>query len=409
FSLNGLGYIAKKREKYTKASTHYKKAFNIADSIGALGRKQEAAIGLSKLYEKQGRIDSALRYHKIFSTLKDTIFSEEKQKELGRQESKFKWKQKLLKKEEQRKREKAIAKEEQEQQELIIWSIGLVLLLVIIFAFILYNRFKIIRKQKQQVDEAYSLLDHKNRELRDSINYAQKIQHALLQSEVHETEYFPAHFVLFKPKDVVSGDFYWATEKNGHMYVAAMDCTGHGVPGAFLTMLGVSYLNEILSQNDDLSTGEVFTKLRERIIKELSQAEGGEEENIKDGAILKMPLSGGDKRKVQFTGANNGLYVVKERKSECGSESEGDEENMSKRKKVEGLEEIKPDKQAIGKEAKNDEPFSSVDLKLKAGDMLYIFSDGYADQFGGEKNKKFRYGNFKKLLASIHEKPMKEQ
>ncbi|MFB6305600.1 MAG: PP2C family protein-serine/threonine phosphatase, partial [Flavobacteriales bacterium] len=310
----GLGEIAHKRDQLQKAADLFYRSFSIADNIGALGHKKDAASRLSKIYEENGSNDSALKYHKIFSKLKDTIFSEEKQKELGKQESKFKWKQKLIKKEEQRKRQQAIAKEEQKQQQLIIWSIIGVLALVIVFALVLFNRFKVIRRQKKEVDKAYELLDQKNIELRDSINYAQKIQDALLHSEELKIDHFPDHFVLLKPKDVVSGDFYWINEKGGYMYIAAMDCTGHGVPGAFLTMLGVSYLNEILSQKENPSTGEVFTKLREHIIEELSQAEGGNKEDMKDGmdgAILRIPLSGESNRIVQFTGANNPLYLIK--------------------------------------------------------------------------------------------------
>ncbi|MFB6305394.1 MAG: PP2C family protein-serine/threonine phosphatase [Flavobacteriales bacterium] len=322
---------------------------------------------------------------------------------------------------------------------MITWSIISVLALVLVFAIILLNRLKVIRRQKQEVDKAYALLDQKNTELTDSINYAQKIQQALLQDEEQKTKSFPEHFILFKPRDMVSGDFYWGAEKGGHVYFAAMDCTGHGVPGAFMSMLGVSFLNDIMKTAEDASSpGRLLDLLKKRIVKELVQQEKGTEvKDGMDGAILRFSKeqifgngNNGGPVQVEYAGANNPLYVVRE--CECQSESESkvkgtsmiksvggntDQEGIEKRTKIKTSEdqktlltEIKADPMAIAhEERKTEQSFTTVKLKAYPNDSLYIFSDGFADQFGGEKNKKFRYGNFKKLLMSLNNEPMEER
>ncbi|MFB6306276.1 MAG: PP2C family protein-serine/threonine phosphatase, partial [Flavobacteriales bacterium] len=270
------------------------------------------------------------------------------------------------------------------------------------------------------MDKAYTLLDQKNTELTDSITYAQKIQQALLQDEEHKTQDFPEHFVLFKPRDMVSGDFYWGAVKEGYVYLAAMDCTGHGVPGAFMSMLGVSFLNDIMKTAEDAPTpGKVLDLLKERIVNELvQQEEGSEVKDGMDGAVVRIENSKSEIRdsqhsemeggnsgdssegfRIQYAGANNSLYVIKQ--SECQSESEDEVKSTSMIKSVggnndrEGIEkriktktsedkkthltEIKPDPMAIGhEERKTERSFTTVELEAKPNDSLYIFSDGYA-------------------------------
>ncbi len=261
-------------------------------------------------------------------------------------------------------------------------------------------------KQKERVEEAH-------KEITKSIDYAQKIQFALLQAEEHVSPHLPEHFILFKPQSKVSGDFYWAREHKGYLYIAAVDCTGHGVPGAFMSMLGISQLNEIMSTNEVPTPGEILTELRDRVVRELSGSQSGE--TAKDGmdaAMLKIPISlpdqaGQEDIEVQFTGAQNPLYVSRKGIGDNPPSVEGREAKPFKRSS-DGIE-IKGDAMPVGYDESTGRDFSTITLHLQKGDLLYIFSDGYADQFGGEKGKKFRYGPFKQLLARIHEKPLEEQ
>jgi serine phosphatase RsbU (regulator of sigma subunit) len=186
---------------------------------------------------------------------------------------------------------------------------------------------------------------------------------------------------LFKPKDIVSGDFYWALEKGDYLYVAAADCTGHGVPGAFLTMLGISYLNEINAREETLTPAEILDQLREKIVKELSRH--GITKDGMDISLMRMHLK---TKEIMWAGAFNPLWYI---------------ENGQ-------LKEIKANKQPIGY-VEGPKPFTNHTLHLNANDTVYLFTDGFADQFGGEKGKKYKYKQLEEnILANCH-KPFEEQ
>ncbi len=267
-----------------------------------------------------------------------------------------------------------------------------------------------IRKRKEEIEVAH-------REITDSIDYAQRIQDALLQSEEYVSTHLPEHFILFKPQSRVSGDFYWARERNGYLYFAAVDCTGHGVPGAFMSMLGVAFLNEIMGNEQDLLPGEILERMRERVIKELSVH--GSEEGAKDGmdaALLRIELNGkSGYHEVLFAGAQNPLYIIREGiaaadplEAEILKDPSGSEQIKPFRDSDTGLE-VKGDHRSVGFDESKDGRFKTIPLSLQKGDMLYIFSDGYADQFGGPKGKKFRYRPFKQNLVELHKRPLPEQ
>ncbi len=254
-----------------------------------------------------------------------------------------------------------------------------------------------ISRQKQEVEQAHQ-------EITDSITYAKRIQSALLQAEEDVSKKFPEHFILFKPRSTVSGDFYWAKEQGGAMYFAAVDCTGHGVPGAFMSLLGVTFLNDIMANQEAPEPGDILNRLRERVVSELS---GSSEEAVtKDGmdaAIIRIPLDAGEQKRIRFAGAKNPLYVVP------GELIEPDEDRVRTFKRSGSGIEIRGDRMAVGYEPEAMEDFTTAEVEVKKGEMLYIFSDGYADQFGGPMGKKFRYKPFQELLLSIHEKDPGEQ
>ncbi|MDG2370349.1 MAG: SpoIIE family protein phosphatase, partial [Flavobacteriales bacterium] len=223
-----------------------------------------------------------------------------------------------------------------------------------------------------------------NKEVISSINYAQRIQEALLKAKEHVSKHLPEHFVLFKPKDIVSGDFYWYLEKKGFVYIAVADCTGHGVPGAMLSMLGISYLNEINSTQELLSPGQILDLLKTKVVNELSQIDSSI--TFSDGmdiSLLRMNPKTGE---VFWSGANIPLYIF--------SNSE--------------LKFINPTKQSIGY---SDDviPFIDHQISHKPNAIYYLFSDGYIDQFGGLKGKKLKQTGFKKKLFEIAEQPLENQ
>ena len=247
------------------------------------------------------------------------------------------------------------------------------------------ERLKTVELQSayEKIDHQKNLLEHRNGEIIDSIKYAQRIQNALLKDEEHVSKHLPPHFILYKPKDIVSGDFYWVLEKNSHLYIAVADCTGHGVPGAFLTMLGTSYLNEITSRDDLPSPAQILDELRIKFVKEL-----GADGETKDGMDISMIRINYKTFEIVWAGANNPLWMI--------------------RKGAEEVHEIKGDKQPIGL-TQSPVLFTDHLLKLEGGDSVFLFTDGFADQFGGPRGKKFKYKQLKELLLSNNDLPLDQQ
>jgi len=261
-----------------------------------------------------------------------------------------------------------------------------------------------ITAQRDEIEKQKEIVEEIHKEVEESIDYATRLQGAILPEAKILSEYFSEHFVLFKPKDKVSGDFYWWAHVENHTIITAADSTGHGVPGAFMSMLGSSFLREIVQKEYITNTSLILKKLRKEIIKALKQkGEVGEQKDGMDMAIISIDH---ETNVIQFSGANNPLYIVKSGKLKVESETiklyELDELSTFK------LYEVKPNKMPIAIYEKMDN-FTTHEIQLEKGDQLYMFSDGFADQFGGPKGKKFKYKPFKKLLLENADKPMFEQ
>ncbi len=224
-----------------------------------------------------------------------------------------------------------------------------------------------------------------NEHIAQSISYAKRIQNAVLPSSNKIAELMPEHFIFFKPRDIVSGDFYWMTRKGNKLILAAVDCTGHGVPGAFMSMLGVSFLNEIVTKKHEVAANEILNKLRVSVKSTLSQS--GAENDTKDGMDMALCVIDYDTMTMQFAGAYNPLYFIRNNE----------------------LIQYKADRMPIGSHLVEKESFTNHTIQLEKDDMFYLFSDGYIDQFGGEKSNKFSSKAFRKLLLDIHKKTMTEQ
>ena len=241
------------------------------------------------------------------------------------------------------------------------------------------------RYTAQLKEESRIRLEEKNKEIVDSINYAKRIQDAMMTSEGYRKSVIPKSFTFFKPKDVVSGDFYWVfKDKEENVFFTVADCTGHGVPGAFMSMIGTSLLNEIIVEKGIKDTNKILDEMRKQIIKSLNQDTEDDQKDGMDISICKLNMK---KKTLEFSGAHNPLVIVS-----------GDELNT-----------IKGDSQAVGLETVDITPFTKHSIKLKKDDMIYIYSDGYQDQFGGKNGKKYMTANFKKLLLKISKEEEKKQ
>ena len=429
-SLSNLGYIYKKTERPQESLEKFNAALSlfrkvdlqsgislVQANIGGL-LFQEGDISNAKLYgdsalaigQKMGQPSSvknasellfrinfeqenwkeALDMHQLFISMRDSLKNIETERKTEKQQLQYQFEKQNARATVEHEKQLLVADAKQKRHQLVNYFSIAGLLIVIAFSYLIYNRLKITNRQKLLIQEKNgelanqkSIVDEKNTEIIDSIRYAERIQHALLKWEENISNNHPEHFILFKPKDILSGDFYWALEKENYWYVAVADCTGHGVPGAMLTMLGSSFLNEINQGMKLLSPAEILNRLRDKITHELGQF-GGEGES-KDGMDISLIRIDLQTLKAEWAGANNPLWILKN----------GEQEII----------EIKGDRQPIGY-FEYAQPFQNNQVQLGKGDLIYLFSDGFADQFGGEIGKKFKYKPFKKLLISLQEMPI---
>lgn len=363
--------------KYNLAIQYGDSSLKINKEIADINQQRVSYELLADAYAKTAHYKEAYNNYVQFKQLTDSIFNADKSKQLGDLKTRFEVEKKEAELKAKADAQQAIDAEKSKKQRIIIYSVAALLLLALVFGVFMFNRFRITQKQKHIIVE-------KQREILDSIHYAKRIQDALLKEQEHISVHLPEHFILFKPKDIVSGDFYWALEKENNWYVAAADCTGHGVPGAFLTMLGTSFLNEINATEELLTPAEILNRLRARIIKELSQT--GKDGGSKDGMDISLVRLNLQTKEMRWAGANNSLYLIRNNE----------------------LNETKADKQPIGY-ADNLKPFTDHLFQLQKGDSAIIFSDGYSDQFGGPKRRKFMSKQLKETLISISSLEMKEQ
>ena len=271
-----------------------------------------------------------------------------------------------------------------------------IIIIILIYFFIQY-RTKSLRKANQiliekdiasrEVEKQKEELAIKNKNITDSIQYAKKIQEALLPSDIMFKKLFPDSFILFKPKDIVSGDFYWITERNNKVFVSAVDCTGHGVPGAFMSLIGFKILENIIKVQGIEKPAEILNILSIGIENTFHRDE--EDYLLKDGMDLTFCVFDRDKKQLEYAGAFNPLYLIRDNK----------------------LIETRADRFSIGLKYTLNEPneYTNHSVSIKKGDMIYLFSDGYPDQFGGPNGKKFMYRRFRHLLLTIHNLPLQEQ
>jgi len=238
---------------------------------------------------------------------------------------------------------------------------------------------------EQKVIERTHKIEFQNKEITASIQYASRIQKALLPPEKEFVKLLPSYFILSKPKDIVSGDYYWLAQKDDRIIVAVADCTGHGVPGAFMSILGLSFLNEIVNKAVIIRANEILNQLRGQIIKSLHQT--GKKDEAKDGIEIALCVIDFDRKKLQYSGAFRPLLLI--RKNE--------------------LKEFKGDSMPISYYEQEDKSFSITEVQYMEDDIIYLYSDGYIDQLGGTERKTFKSENFKNLLMDIHRLPMQEQ
>lgn len=499
-ALLNVAEINIKLRKLNEAAGQASRCLNIARSIGSLSIQKSAYFNLSVVSDSLGNYKNAYYNFKQYKLISDSIFNEEISRQIKEMEALYQ-NEKKQKEIELLVKDKRLQSAEIKNQTMQKYAFVTGLLLTFALLFVTYRNFiqkkranTILARQKQEIEDKNLELNMQNEEisaqrdeiesqrdeitaqrdtvtlqkehiekihneLTDSIRYAKRIQDAVLPSKEKAMPVFSEHFVLFMPKDVVSGDFYWYAERNDWLIVVVADCTGHGVPGAFMSMLGVSFLNEIVSKPDINTASLVLEEMRKNVISSLKQQSeaaiektvsentAGSTETIpvkdvtsqissssavKDGMDLSVVVVNSKTLEMQFAGANNPVYIIRNIENIRRDTPPGISHSVIKDCKKAGntmdiavkntnkpninmletpdttLIELKGDKMPIAIHIKMN-AFQNHVFQLMKDDRIYIFSDGYADQFGGPKGRKFMYSSFKKLLIDTSQMPINEQ
>jgi serine phosphatase RsbU (regulator of sigma subunit) len=363
--------------------------YNLGVSMKAVGFCTEAADVLYRAYAKKDDYKNAFRFLKLLKDDSDSTMNMQHVKQQAAMEltfrNSFKEKQdSLLRAAEQLQRDTEHASELDRQK--MVTAVGIAgLLVALIVTIMVYRNYKKAKHSSEIINKQKALVDTKNKEILDSINYARKIQQAIIPSNAEIRNVFPESFVLLLPKDIVSGDFYWVVKSGQQAFFAVADCTGHGVPGGFMSMLGTALLNEIINEKKIYEPADILDMLKLKIVMALRQTENtNENRDGMDIALFRLDLN---LHELTFAGANNSLYVLRDS----------------------DLMELKGVKAPVGYSEAGFSQFSQQKMQLRSGDMLYMFTDGYPDQFGGEQGKKFKYKQLEQLLVQIGHLRVEEQ
>ena len=402
-SMENLGGIFIALNKLDDAISISERVVVIASRLGAKEDVKFAYINLKEAYEAKNDYRSANVILNKLMEIKDSLRNIENANQIAELETKFKTKEKEIELSEVKLIQQLRDKENSEQlkrKNYLIAVLVVIGILIILIGILLLKRFidkqkiveainkknEAIEAQKIVIDKAYHELSEKNKDITDSIKYAQKIQQAVLPShkfisdELAKTK--TDYFILFKPKDIVSGDFYWFHKTETALFYVTADSTGHGVPGGFMSMLGINLLNEIVIERGVTNPGDILNRLREEIVRSLKTDVGYSKDGM-DAVVCKIDFRA---NKLEYAAANNPVYLIRDRE----------------------LMVLPSQKMPVGY-SDNMQSFETKILSLSSSDSIYTITDGFADQFGGAKGKKFKYKQLKELLISISSDPMKQQ
>jgi serine phosphatase RsbU (regulator of sigma subunit) len=401
---NGLAQPYKALEYLLEASHYAKKMNNIETQL-------EIARDLANTYQSLNNIKKSYLHYKVYHELSDSLNKLRYDEKLL--ESQSKYDSELKEQEiETLKQAKKIEVLKSKKNKTIAISLTIFAFVLLVFIYYISRLLRIkkqnnyilreqneeinqqkeeiaaqkdeIEKHRDQVIEQKEFIERQNKEINDSILYAFQIQQAVFPTENLFRKHFTDYFIFNKPKNVVSGDFYWITEKNDNVIIVVADCTGHGVPGAFMSLLGITYLNEIMKDNQDLNPSDILLELREKVISGLQQE--GKKREAKDGMVVSICIVNKQESKIYFSGAGSDLLFIKN-----GEFSE-----------------IKGEKSTISIGSDNQE-FSIQEIDFDNSCLIYLYTDGYVDQFNVDGSKKFSRKKFYNLIQEVKEMPMNEQ
>jgi tetratricopeptide (TPR) repeat protein/serine phosphatase RsbU (regulator of sigma subunit) len=391
-TMSNIGKSYMKQKKYALSLFYLEKAKKLAIETDDINSEKEAMFVMYETYKATKQPDKALKCYERYIVIRDTLFKEENKREITRKELQYDYDKRMasdsVKHAEDQKVKDALifaknAQIEQDTTQKRALYGGVLLLLI--SGGIMYNRFRIIRRQKQiietknkETEEQKLIIEQKQTEILSSISYAKRLQEAILPPHSLIEKHLPDSFIFYKPKDIVAGDFYWMeipqSQNDELVLFAAADCTGHGVPGAMVSMVCSNALNRTVKEFGITEPGKILDKVRELVTETFERSE----EEVKDGMDISLCSLNKRTKELKWSGANNPLWIVRNKT----------------------MLDLKPTKQSIGK-VDLPLPYSTETIQLHANDTVYLFTDGYADQFGGDKGKKFKYSQLQELFLSI--------
>jgi serine phosphatase RsbU (regulator of sigma subunit)/Tfp pilus assembly protein PilF len=376
-SLMEIGDLYTELGEYKTALDYQYQGMSIILTLGAPAKIMDAYKYLYGTYSKMDNADSALKYFKRYTEIKDSIFTIEKTNHINELDKIYET--------EKKEQQIAMQKIKLRNHKIQVWTLFIILLLVIgiIIQILRINRNK--KRSNQLLEKKNKMLAENNLQITNSITYASFIQAAILPPEILFSKNFQEYFLLFKPKDIVNGDFYWVTRLKELVFVAIADCTGHGVPGALMSMLGISYLKEIINTQKVKSTNKILDLLKTKIVGALRQKESTHD--TRDGMDISLCVFNTTTLTMEYSGAYRTILIFSQDKMTI----------------------IEGDKMPIGYHRTRNYPFSKKECQLSKGDIIYLYTDGFADQFGGEKGNKYTRPQFRDYLTSIHTLPLEEQ
>lgn len=378
--LGNLGQAYTSVRKYDSAIYFAKQAIELAGQNKDYAEIAFSSNVLSFAYEKTGNTKEALKFFHVYATAQDSVNNIERNQGIVKKQLGFEYQRKAIADSLKSQEEKRFVSSKLEHEKTLKYFFILIALLILGFAVYVFNRLKFSKQQNLIIEEQKNKVDEKQKEILDSIRYAKLIQDAILENQIIMKSLISDYGVFFKPKDIVSGDFYWAHKKSDYFYLAVCDCTGHGVPGAFMSLLSIGFLNEAINDNDIVQPNEIFNYVRQRLIQSVnkeSQKDGF------DGILISINFK---TKKITYAAANNKPVLI----------SSGQ------------IIEQAVDKMPVGQGVRM-ESFNLYELNAKPGDTVYLYTDGYADQFGGPKGKKFKYKPLNDLLLAISSKTFEVQ
>jgi len=403
----GLGDVYSAKGDQKTAIEYFTKGLKNAQKTSYILYIQQAYSGLSRSYGRAAKYKEAYEYQTLFVALKDSLLNEENTKIINELNTKYETvkKDKML----------AIMTKDKELQDMelkrkrtIQYATTAALVLMLLLVFVVFRGYQqkkkaneVLNTKNEEIAKQRDEITEQKKELTDSIDYAKNIQQAILPHQEDISHALPEHFILYLPKNVVSGDFYWFAERDNKAFIAACDCTGHGVPGAFVSMIGNNLLNQIILEKEVTDPGQVLSELNKGI-KGVFTKHG--EQEAQDGMDMTLCVFDLNSNKMEFAAANNPVFLLRK-----GVAASGQLTNTNVKLFGNDLAIVSGDRTPIGGYTILNHAFKSHNLDLQKNDMIYIFSDGYQDQFGGDKGKKFMIKRLKELLVTFQEIPVAEQ